>query len=360
MISEIVNPIWNRFVNYLDTHSLIGWIVAVVVIIILILIFLGNVFPKFEVAKSKVYLPLAKKFRYKRLVRGAIKSEIKGNVNAMVKELQNELPEGWIREMEIEWVEKETKEDFLESDDIVIRMRPLEQQGLNFVTATYYFFKKALFPKTKRVIPEVHRETSALHFCKRLINTRRKEYLEDFEENILEDAIHKKEKILDYLERYDYLDKHGFLTGAFIREVHKVADLVKFTEMRKKMPQEVSAILNHIEGFIKHIGSDIPDQEWYRLGPITSYGFLLIANPFKVSGGTKPFVNRAIENFKSGASRLYVFSSASENKFAKRVINSISRNIPECKLVESFELSNDYRGNKGGIGALFCLKSKIN
>lgn len=358
MISEVLSPIWDRITNYLNTHPLIGWIVALVVIIILLLIFLGNIFPKCEIIKSRIYLPLSKRLRFRGLVKRAIKSEIRGHVNSVVMELQNELPEGWIREMEIEWVEKETKEDFLESDDIVIRMRPLEHQGLNFVTATYYFFKKALFPKTKSVIPEVHRETSALYICRRLINTKRKEYKKDFEDNILENAIQKKETILNYLERYEYLDNHGFFTGTFLREVHEIATIVRFTEMRKKMPQEVDEILKHIEGFIKNIGPGIPDQEWYRFGPITSYSFLLIANPGKVIKGIKPYIKRVKNKFNSGATRLYVFGAASENRFAKYIINGICKQIPECELKEIFKLSYDYRGNKGGIGALFCLKQK--
>lgn len=320
--------------------------------------FLGNLFPVIDAFKSKITIPLAKKWKFRRLVREAITSDIKGNVNTIVRKIQKELPNGWTDEMDIEWVENESKEDFLDNKRMVIRMRPLDDQALNFVNATYYFFKKALFPGTKRVVPEIHRETSVLHLCHRLIQTKKREYIGVFEDNILEDAIQKKETILNYLERYEYIDKKGFFTGAFIREIHEIAKKIRFKKEQKKIKQEINGILEHIENFIKDkdIGDIMPDQEWHRTGLIGRYSFLLIARPETVS--IESHIYRAKKAFETGTNRLYIFGTASEKKLAEDVIEGICKSIPKCKLLEIFGLSYDYRGNEGGIGALFCLKNK--
>jgi len=346
--------------NFIEKYPSAGWVVVILIFCSVsywILKLLNIFFPTIDILKSKIYMPLAKKFKFRRLVKGAIKSDIKGNVNNTVKKIQKELPNGWINEMDIKWVDNENKEDFIKDKRIVIRIRPLEDQALNFVTATYYFFKKALFPGTKRVIPEIPRETAVLKLCHRVIKENKKEYLKDFEDNILEDAIQEKDKILNYFDRYENIDKFGFFTGAFIREIHKIAYEIRHIPLRKIMPQEISEILEHIEYFIKEIPS-VPEKYWKRLGPVTSYGFMLIGSRQKIKHqGAEVYIKRVKKDFNSGVKRLYLFGNASEKKFAKSFINGICKSIPESELIEIFELSYDYRGKRGGIGALLCLKN---
>lgn len=333
----------------------IGWIIFFVFLFLSIIKKLSDTISGLQIIKSKIYIPLAKRLKFQRLVKEAIKSDIKGNVNSLVKELEIELPKGWIKEMEIKWVKEETKKSFFDDNNIVIRIFPINNQDLNFVNATYLFIKESLFPKTKRVIPSVHRETAILSLCHRIIRTKRKEYLDCFEDNILENSIQKKKTILNYLERYNYIDNFGFFTSAFIREIDKIANKVRFKKEQNKIEQEINLVLKHIEKFINDIGS-IPDNEWSREGLVSKYSFLLIAKPEKVYQGVKPYMHRAKKAFNSGVSRLYIFGTSSEKSFARKVINSISKSIHECTLEEIFELSNDYRNKNGGIGALFTKK----
>lgn len=356
MSNDFLQPIWDSISAFTKSHPYGGWIVAGVILIVWTLKFLSNTIPQLEITKSKLITPAAKKWRHKKLVRAAIKSDIRGNVNLAVRKLQSELPAGWIQEMDINWVEKETKDDFLNDNDVVIRMRPLENQDHNFVTAVYYFLKKAFFPKTKRVIPDVHREASTLHICRRMIRTQKESLLPIFEDHILEPAVQKKPGILNCLDRYQNIDQRGFFTGTFLREIHEIGSQVKFNQMRNRMNSEVAEILKHIEGFIKDFDSEdkkIPPGGWYRFGPVTSYSFLLIANPVKTAGGVGPYINRAKEKLDQGANRLYIFGSAKEKWFAESVIGHIRRYVPGWKLAEKFDLHRDYRGEEGGIGALF-------
>lgn len=348
--------------NFLADRPLLGWSVAGVLLLIAGFKFLCNLIPQFEIFNSKILIPVAKRLKHKKLVKAAIKSDIRGHVNHTVQKLEKELPMGWVQEMDIEWVEKESKDDFVNDNTPVIRMRPLEDQDRNFVTAVYHFFKKTFFPKTNRVIPETPREASILYMSRRLIYTEKRHLEPVFDDYILEPAVEKRGGIINYLERYKKIDTQGFFTGTFLREVHEIADQVKFTKMRKHMGQEIAEILKHIEKFIDHLNSEeeqIPPGGWHRFGPITSYSFLLIAHPLKTQKGIKAYLNRAREKLENGASRLYVFGTARETWFAKSVINSISHNIPGWQLVEKFSLYYDYRGKKGGIGALFVARSDL-
>jgi hypothetical protein len=327
--------------------------------------FLANFIPQIETLKSKVYLPLAKKKAFKKLSKQAIKSDIKGGVNTAILKFASEFPMGWLKPMEIEWVSNQSSEDFLDDNEIVIRIRPVENQNINFVTAVYYFLRKSFFPKTKRIIPESHLEASVLFTSRKIIQSEKPELKNLFEDYILEPEVDKNVKILNILEKYENIDKQGFFTSTFLREIHAVASEVKWTSMRSEMPREISEILKHIEDFMDHYNNgvkqdkwtdSIPAELWTRLGPVTNYGFLLIAMPYKVTSGVNAYVNRAKNNIQNGIVRLYVFGAESERSFADKVIKAIEFQVPEYKLTERFKLSHDYRGGVGGIGALFVKR----
>jgi len=360
MIKIFIKPILDFISSFIKTHPYIGYIVALILLIWVVIHYLGDFIPRCQIIKARVIMPIARKYRFKRLVKKVIKNDIQGNVNLVVRKIKNELPTGWIQEVDIEWVERENKDDFFNDNEIVIRMRPLENQKQNFVLATYYFFKKAFFPKTKRVIPEVVREASVLHMCKRLIKDRKNNLIKIFEEEILEQAVTREDKILNYLDIFNKIDMRGFFASTFLREIHEIADKVKFNKMRKKMDQEIVEILKHIVGFLRYFDSEgIPQKEWHRFGPVTSYSFLLIAHPKKTSGSIQPYLKRAEEKLQRGVCRLYVFGAAKETKFAEAVINSINKYIPKWRLLERFDLYHDYRGDKGGIGALFVSEPNL-
>lgn len=327
--------------------------------------FLADTIPQIETLKAKVYLPLARKHVFRKLSKQASKADIKGAVNSAVLKFAPELPLGWLKPMDIEWVITQSREDFLKDDEVIIRIRPVEDQKLNFITAVYYFLRKSFFPKTKKVIPDSHFEASVLFTSRKIIENQKPELVSMFEEQILEVEIDRDSKILNALENYKIIDRQGLFT-TFLREVHAVASDAKLTPMRNKMRQETNEILNHIKDFLNHYNegakqnkwaNSIPAEMWTRVGPITNYGFLLIAMPFKVSAGTAAYVNKAEERALSGVDRLYVFGAESEKIFANKVIEDISSGVSKYKLLEKFSLSHDYRGTDGGIGALFVKRS---
>jgi hypothetical protein len=93
---------------------------------------------------------------------------------------------------------------------------------------------------------------------------------------------------------------------------------------------------------------------WYRKGEANSYGFLLVAQPFHFS--INPYLKRAREHYSNGIERLYVMGANQEKRFVKRVIKRIV-NETSYNLLELFELHKDYRGESGGIGAMFDAKA---
>ena len=344
---------------FIESHPILWFWIAAALLLIWILKILSDSIPQLEIIKSKIVTPLAQWVRHRLLVKAAIKSDIQGHVNRELQLIKKELPFGWIKEMEINWIANESRDDLLNSGETIIRLRPLADQDRNFVNATHQFLKRSFFPKTGAVIPALHRDASVLYISAKIAKRRGPQAQSAFEDFILEPAIQRTKAIPKIIEAYDEIDRRGFFTGAFLRELHEVAGEVRLTSMRASVGGEATAILKHVRDFIKAFDSDdqIPSAGWYNIGPVSRYGLLLVAHPGKTPDGPDPYVNRAREKLNQGAKRLYIFGAGQESSFAGSVINAVQIQIPDWKLVEQFETSFDYRGNHGGVGALFVIQS---
>lgn len=344
---------------FILNHPYLGWVVLAVIIVTWILSSLATAFPQFETLKSKVYTPLALYFKSRQLEKKAIASDITGQTNTFLKELIPELPKGWIRPVSIKWVANESKKKFLEEDRTILIMKPVKNQQSNLAKAVFEYFNKNLFPDTKWMIPETLIESAALHLTRRSIGKNSK--LEKvFESEIMIPAVKKKKRLQRTLGKYDTIDAKGFLTGTYLREIHRMAEGVKFTELADDIPKEASEILAHIEKFSKNLNSkkeDLREESWYRDGMQMGYKFLLVAMPVKEGRGLiQPYVDRAMACAEEGNKVIYVYGCTSQKKFFRQVVKTIERTVPDLELVEKYRVKFDYRGEPSGLCAVFTPK----
>jgi hypothetical protein len=346
--------------GFLESHPLLGWAVSFLIIVVLVLSHLSNTIDSLQSIKSKLLIPLANKLKHKKLVKAAIKSDVESGINTVIDDINQEMPKGWVKPLKISWVRKESRETFINEGNIVIKVEPLDKEDRNFVNALYFYSKNCFFPTTKSVIEETQYEATVMQFCRRIVHQSKPSYESAFNDDILEPAILKRKKIPEYMERLEVIDQRGFFTGVFIREVHNIAKLVRFSSKRSSMGSEFSEVLKHLEEFLGELVSpevnSISDGKWDRQGSIASYGLILVAHPSKAaSGAIKGYINRVKERSNKNIEHLYVFGATSESEFVKEVVEEIKKDAFGYKLIEEFSLNKDYRGEKGGRGALFIL-----
>ena len=357
---EIASSYVKDWIDYWELFKKSPFPVFVVMLLLLSIFFIKwliETFPQLE----KIYGRICGFFWFSKCKKAAIKHEIQGSVNKVVGKLQNELPNGWFNRMSIDWVRKETENNFLENNIPVIRMRPLEDNRKNFTTATYLFLKKTVFPKTKDALPVAAKEAVLFYLGRRILESSNNDVRDEFDERIVEHGIKKHKKIPEYMEAYDTLDSRGFFTSTFIREIDEIAKRVRFTKKRKNIGHEIQEIIKHVQEFIVLYDDDehaIPEGTWHRAGTATYYGFMLVANPSKTKSGVQQYLNRTQRHYEQGETRLYLFGTKEEDSFAHNVIRAIDENSKEWEFDSIFDLYRDYRGNKGGVGALFIRADK--
>lgn len=353
------HPWINSIFTFIESHSVLWFCLLIIVLFFLAINLLANLIPQIDILRSKILLPITKWYKQKRLIKSAIKSDIRGHVNREIAKMKNYLPLGWAGEMDVEWVESEEPEDLIDDKRIIVRIRPVESQDRNFVNATYHYLRSSFFPKTQVVVPKPHYEASVLYVCRKIVEGRGLSTKTEFEDHVLEPMIQKYKNIPTHLDDYAYLDARGFFTGTFLRELHLMATDIRFTGDRNNITQETGVIIKHIRDFIDKYDAhrsgkeEMPDSAWINDGNISKYALLLVAKPSKAQLGIDPYINRARDRFQSGAKRLYVFGSNNESRFANAVISAIEGTIDNIHLVEKFDTLYDYRGNKNGVGAVF-------
>jgi hypothetical protein len=326
-------------------------IIGIAIVFLTIIEQLSNLFPKLSKGKQYLYKKASQYLKFKTLEKQAISADIEGAINESVNKLQDELPSGWVKKANIKWVKELSLSD-LEEGEIILRLKPQDNQDSNLVHGIYCFFSNSLFPKTKEIIPDSTQKAIAIQISKRTIENNREYVLKKFENEIIEREIKITPAILEYLEDFDKLDKQGFFTGSFLREIDLVADKIRFSAHRNKFTEEIKGTINHTKNFIAAL-PDAPNELWAKNGVVGSYRFLLVKNPRKFA--YKIYVNRAKMGYNDNIDHLYIMGSKREEKFVNKVIERIQKEIPSYKLKEIYRLYKDFRGHDDGIGALFIL-----
>lgn len=330
-------------------------IIGIVIVFLSLIELLSNLFPKLSRGKQFLFKKASQHIKFKALEKQAISADIEGAINESVNILQDELPNGWIKKANIKWVKEQSLSD-LEEGEMILRLKPQVSQDSNLVQGVYCFFSNSLFPKTKEIIPDSTQKAIAIQISKRTIENNRKYVLKNFENEIIEREIKITPSILDYLEDFETLDKKGFFTSSFLREIDFTAEKIRFSPQRNRFSDEIKAVIDHTKRFIASL-PDAPNDLWSRIGISTSYRFLLVKNPFKFK--YKIYVNRAKMGVDNKIDHLYIMGSNKEKKFVENVIKEIQKEIPSYKLQERYRLYRDFRGKKDGIGALFVYDKSL-
>lgn len=319
--------------------------------------FLFNFLPTL---KGKTLDKFAEWTKSKKIIKAAESANIENAVNSTVLEFQSEFPIGWIKKAKLNWVSNLSSHDIHEGE-VILRLKPSRFQDENFTAAIYFLFKQILFPDLKEVIPSNIQEATSLQVSHRAIEEKHPYLLATFEKGFMEPNIQRDNSIVTYLEKYSIIDKKGFFTGIFIRELNEIATRARFKSLRNNLDQEAQHLLNHMQEFVTRYESKseeeiLSDDYWYRKGPATSYAIILVAQPYKQRWqGTKPYINRVQKWIDQGIERLYIMGAEKQRSFVEDVINSVTKK-PELELVEIFSPHRDYRGKKGGLCALFTIR----
>ena len=318
--------------------------------------FILSVVPRLSKAKAAIFAGLSSATNHFFFKRAAIKSDIESTVNEVVFKLQDELPSGWIKRASVKWVRDLESRDKAPEGEIIVRVRPVQNQSLNLMFAVKTFFSNALFPDMLHVIPEIKSKACIMLLTKRALVNKSPSLTENFNKILLESEIQADVSFIRTFTSFERLDNFGFFTSALLREIASVTNGSMYNELRANLSTEIDQIVDHMKAFTNELGSGngkVTTAKWSRVGPVNGYSFLLVAHP-NISD-TSVYITRTKEKIEQGVTRLYILAKEEQRQFAKQVIQAIVCST-EFEIEDTFSLHRDYRNNLGGYGAVLRLK----
>jgi hypothetical protein len=337
-----------------DWVILIFATIGVLVALLKTVEFLFNFLPTLKI---NTYDVVAKWTKNKKIIKAAQAAKIEQTINQTISEFQNELPVGWLKKASLNWVTKESAPQ-LGDNEIVLRIRPVELQDTNLAAALHACVKQAIFPEVREILPAVIFNSTSVKISGRILAEKHPYSLESFNREFVEPQIKNDPSLLLYLEKYDLIDSKGFFSAIFIREFNEIVKRARHKSLRLKLTDEADALLIHIKNFLNKYESKnnpqlVLQDYWHRIGPETSYAILLVARPEARNIGG--YVKRARDWVDKDVERLYVMGTKDGKDFVEQVFYALNR-LPEYRLAEIFYPYRDYRGNLGGMCALYVNK----
>ncbi len=281
--------------------------------------------------------------------KNAVANNIRGEVLALSKDLNKELPDIAPFDLKIEWVKEANREKFIKDNQIIVRMRHHSNQSQNIVVAIQEFVEKGVMPKAKRYLDNKVAKSTDLAITRRLILSRFDNSLDYFDCEVLDPLLGDDVDLKDLFDKIICLDESGMLTQVVLRE---------FLELGKKLYPTASddRVRNQTKDFIdylhkvatKEIGEEI--HLVFNKGYI-KVGVVIIAKAETFGAfGLSPHAQRIKFNLDRGMETIYVISPS----IYKTDVQKMLENLNDPRIKELKEFNYYYMKNRQKIQS-FCV-----
>lgn len=258
-----------------------------------------------------------------------IKYDIQQSVNSFVSDLYKKVPSITPTSIKLEWIdEHQTAEQFIKSDQLVLRMHKSTNQNKNVVNATFTFVTYSLLRKAKRYIAKYQRESIDLFVSFKLLEKAKYEILDEYIQEYLQAGL-EKDKVVDFYDKFFDMDKAGVFFPVFISEMTFLGEKV-FGKKRddERIIEEVKNTVYFLNRFALRKYDEQGINEFN--GIYCKFVIRIIGKRFKIDReGERVYINN-LNKILDNNETIYLIG----NKSNKSFINSI---------VTKFTTSKNYR-----------------
>lgn len=249
--------------------------------------------------------------------------------------------------IKIKWTDESTVLSDLESNKVVVMMRPYKSQSKNFANVVSVYVPKALLPKSRRYV-DPNLMTSIDYTISKSLLDINPTALEYYISEILGDL---SQEVQSLMARMDLITQHGHLTRIVIPELQRLASLYP----REPSPQVHRETIELTEEIHRFVAASEEARSIEGLG-------LYVGNNLKIAvvpvGRPDRLLTRGIqahfefikEQLGNGIDHFYIVSTEVNLKFAKMLVEKTCRELQFAKV-----FAEEHRGNfRGKPTNMFC------
>lgn len=282
---------------------------------------------------------------------------IRGKILEATKKLSKENEYILPYDLNIEWVEEESKEAFFEDNQIIIRMNRSSNPCKNFVTAVTTFVETGLMPKERRYVEEKVMQATDLQISRLILENTFAAALNYYNTNVYDTERAADRTLNNYLSKIRQIDDNGMLIAIFLNEICHTANRIYPYDPPEELFDETLKFLDFLEKIAsRRIGDNTPlrfDGKFYKVNVI------LAAKTFTYNIKGKEHYNGIITKaFDSGIKSVYIFGLGSKRKITKEIAETAKKQNEQIKEVIYHDYVHDrYHNPKNGVCAEIILWS---
>jgi len=251
-----------------------------------------------------------------------VSNQIEGHANNFARQIQRDLVGVKTRGVKIQWVKNEAREAFVEKGQIVIRLKHHRNSNKNMATIALLYIGEVIVPQAKKLLEEDRAEAIDLYMSRDFLHSEFPDALDQLHENYFLPASRKTKK---YFSDFSTIDKHGLFIRVLIQELALLEKRFLFKGIDKKAREEVEQFIDFLKKIVERgRGEKVP---LVFSGKFMKVGLILVAKPFKIELGIKPYIDRFEEKKGMGIEEIYLLAWDTQNmKFLEEILKSLRKN----------------------------------
>lgn len=263
-------------------------------------------------------------FRYisKSAEKTYVKFSVQSTVNSFVADLSKDVPNIGANFVKLNWVDEGmTEEQFLQSGQLVVRMRKSTSKNRNIVNATAIFVSQSLMPKAKSYVAKYQKEAIDLFATTKILNKGDAALLSEFVELYLRESL-EQEKVNDLYGKFEEIHKMKLFFPIFITEMNFLGEKVFG---KKKQDKDIYAEVNSLINFLllyskrKEHEETISDFD----GTYCKFAIRIVGRLGKIiREGEQTYLNN-IRKLEGNVETLYLLGNISNCEFIDSLVNNL-------------------------------------
>ena len=252
-----------------------------------------------------------------------VKYNIQSKVNNFVMLIRKNLPNYDIQTVKLEWIDSNmTQEQFLKSNQLVIRMHKSTVTNRDIVNATVAFVSYSLLLKAKRYIAQYQKDAVDLFASIKILETEKNpQLISEFVDQYLYCAM-ENNKVNELYAQFENIHKVGLFFPVFVAEMTFLGDKVfgKAIE-RTKIYSEVKGLAAFLNSFSKRKLSQEGTLDYN--GNYCKFAIRIVGKNYKIKKEGKNVYLNNIKQLSGKNETLYLIGDQTHEDFINEIVDDL-------------------------------------
>jgi len=273
------------------------------------------------------------KFAHKQYV----KHDMQSRVNEFARGLSKDAPFLASKRVRVEWVGPDmTRENFLQDDQVILRLRRDDPEDLNFVHGAYLFVSTSLLFKTKRYLSQSQRRAVDLYVTTSLIEQEKPGVRAHFLDNYLHPQLAKtKSKTARFFDAFARIDEAGYFYPVFLQELDFLGQKAFGARKDDRIIIEVNSLINFLTPIaLRQIGDDEVELEFKQ--QYCRFAVVIVGRSYKLTQSGEVYIGFIRKNLiPENIETVYLLGPWKNRGVIRSICKDLRDVYEECRIHKS-------------------------